>query len=215
MALQKAILRSVSHDPARSSGNIPAEGVTVLFNPTEYEITRNVNYAEIAVPGLQVPLLQFVRGDSQVLSVELFLDKTTTRESVAADLAALRGFVTIDSDLHAPPVCQFQWGDITFEGVVASFREKFTLFDDSGHILRARVTLSVKSYTPAAVQYREQNLQSPDRTKSRVVHEGDRLEAIAAEEYGDPTQWRVIARANGITRPRLLRLGQVLTIPPL
>ena len=51
--------------------------------------------------------------------------------------------------------------------------------------------------------------------KSRQVRRGDTLQSLAAEEYGDPRQWRHIAVANGIVNPRDLRPGTVLTIPKL
>jgi hypothetical protein len=190
--------------------------VPVMFNPTEYSVTTNMNYAEIPVPGLRVPLIQFVRGEAQVLSVELFLDGTDKGKSLKEDLKNLRALVTIDSELHAPPVCQFKWGDIDeFSGTVTGFTEKFVIFDEKGNVLRARVTLSIKSYQPAELQYKELNRHSPDRTKTRVVQEGERLDWIASEEYGDPAFWTVLAVENGIDRPRLLQPGVLLRIPPL
>lgn len=237
--------------------------IPVMFNPSEYTITRNMNYAEIGVPGLSMPLLQFIRGDSQTLQLELFIDSsdrkpqdltlavpttppTTTGDQpapvslesnvgvsvdrVAPDnwtsigksnfaenrLAALRVLGQIDSDLHAPHVVEFTWGgQIRFRGVVVSYTEKFTMFDEGGHIQRARVTLQLKSFAAADAQYRELNLHSPDRTKTHVVRAGDRLDLLAEEYYGDPGYWSVIARANGLTRPRLLEPGLLLTLPPL
>jgi hypothetical protein len=210
MALEAARLRNISVSPPR-----PPEGIAVMFNPTEYTVSRGVSYAEIAVPGLQVPLLQFVRGDAQTLSVELFLDRTDTGESIEVDLEQIRQFVLIDEELHAPPVCEFQWGDVTFQGVITQLQERYALFDEAGHVLRARLTVSFKSYTPAEIQSRQLNRQSPDRTKTHVVKQGERLDIIAAARYGDPRLWSVIAAHNGIDRPRLVAPGTVLTIPPL
>ncbi len=191
------------------------EPITVLFNPTDYGIDRAANYAEMAVPGLSMPLLQFVRGDTETLSVELFLDASEQRESVEDSLEALRRFVRIDAELHAPPVCAFVWGDVAFEGVVGSLRERFTLFADDGRVVRARVTLTLKSYQAAEVQLREMNRQSPDRTRLHVVRERESLQDIAASAYGDPRRWRPIAEANGLDRPRMLRPGQVIEVPSL
>jgi hypothetical protein len=187
--------------------------VDVLFNPTEYGIDRGATYAELPVPGLAMPLLQFVRGETETLSLELFLDATSRRGTVEEDLEKLRGFVRIHEELHAPPVCAFVWGDVSFEGVVTSLREKFSLFREDGRISRARVTLSMKSYRAAEVQQREINPSSPDRSRLHVVREGDRLPAIATAAYGDPRQWRLIATANAIERPRFLAPGQALRIP--
>ena len=208
MALVKATLTNISTDD-------DSDPIEVQFNPTEYTMTRGASYAEIAVPGLRMPLLQFVRGDAQTLSMELFLDGSDDRQSVADSLEDLRGFVEIDEDLHAPPVCEFAWGDTTFQGVITSLNEKFALFGESGEILRARVTVTMKSYEPPEVQARTLNRQSPDREKTRVVKEGDRLDYIAFEEYGDPSLWRVIAKRNNLARPRLLTAGVVLEIPAI
>ena len=210
MTLVKARLKNIS-----AANPDPPDGIPVLFNPTEYSITRNAHYAEINVPGLQTPLLQFVRGESQVLEMELFLDRSETGESINTDIQNIRSFVTVTSSLHAPPVCEFHWGDTRFQGVMTSLKERFQMFDEDGKVLRARLTVSFKSYTPVEIQRREANPESPDRTKTHVVREGDRLDRIAAAEYGDPALWRVIAKKNNLDRARLLRPGMILTIPSL
>jgi hypothetical protein len=197
----------------------PPPSVEVQFNPTEYGIDRGAFYAELQVPGLRTPLLQFVRGEAQTLSMELFLDATVQQGIVAQTvedrLARIREFVTIDPDLHAPPVCRFTWNDNVFDGVVTSLKEKYTLFAEDGRILRARVTLAFKSYESVEAQLREMKLQSPDRTRVRVVREGETLAAIAAEAYGNARLWREIAAANDIDRPRFVAPGTALRIPAL
>jgi hypothetical protein len=195
--------------------------IDVKFNPGEYSLQRNMFYAEVQVPGLAMPLLQFVRGEAQTMSLELFLDasdRPDTRsggKGIENDIAALRKLVTIQSELHAPPIIRFQWGFQHFDGVVTNYGEKFVLFDLEGNAIRARVTLQLKSYTPAELQIKEADPQSPDRTKTRVVREGERIDTIAAEVYGDPAYWPAIARANRLARPRILVPGQLLEIPPL
>jgi nucleoid-associated protein YgaU len=47
-----------------------------------------------------------------------------------------------------------------------------------------------------------------------VVQSGDSLAAIAQEVYGDPTEWRAIARANDLREPFSLTVGEALQIPP-
>ena len=51
MALEKATITNLTR----------SENVKVLFNPEEYSLNRDINYAQIAVPGLSGPLLQFVQ----------------------------------------------------------------------------------------------------------------------------------------------------------
>jgi nucleoid-associated protein YgaU len=48
-----------------------------------------------------------------------------------------------------------------------------------------------------------------------LVRTGDRIDNIAAEEYGDPAKWRPIAEANDLDDPSQLEPGHVLIIPRL
>lgn len=219
MALQKARLINVSVDPE--------EPIDVLFNPTEYSIDGGASYAELQIPGADMPILQFVRGEAQTLTLELFLDGTTRREPIEEDLNHLRDFVRINGDLHAPPVCRFEWGrsvtegasqgaqENAFTGVVTSLRERHTLFNEDGRILRTRVTLTLKSYRSVDVQNRETPRESPDRTHIRVLREGETLSQLANETYGDARLWRVIASENGIERPLFVEPGTALRVPSL
>ncbi len=210
MSLTRARLVNLSTPPGAAE-----DAVEVMYNPTEFNIDRGASYAELAVPGLESPLLQFVRGEAETLGLELFLDGSDGRLSLDGDLAKLRRFVKIDKKLHAPPVCRFEWGEQTekFQGVVTSLKEKYVLFGDDGRILRARVTISMKSYTPADAQLRNLKRESPDHTRYRVVREGETLDQIAGEAYGNPRLWRVIAEANDIDRPRFVPPGTPLLIP--
>jgi hypothetical protein len=209
--LVKACITDVSRlptDPARKV-------ITVLFNPTDLSVERSSHFASMPVPGLSMPILQYIRGESDVLTLELFLDRTDQGKDIDSDIADLRTFVTIDGGLHAPPVAEFSWANFTFTGVVTSLRQKMTLFSEDGRTLRARVTLSLRSYKSAEVQLRELKLQSPDRTHVRVLREGETLAHIAYEAYGDPRMWRPIALANGIERLRFVAPGTPLTVPSL
>lgn len=214
MALEHATLTNLSIFPT------PAP-IRVQFNPSEYSVDYGAVYADQDIPSLAMPLLQFVRGESRMLTIDLLLDGTDKRQSAAdkdtviGQLTELRKFVLIDAKLHSPPVCQFHWKDVKFDGVVTSLKEKYNLFDDSGRILRAKVTIAMKSYQSPEVQLRELKRQSPDRTRLRLVRDGETLAQISDEAYGDPRLWRVLAEANDIERPRFLRSGSVLRIPAL
>ncbi len=54
---------------------------------------------------------------------------------------------------------------------------------------------------------------SRDRGREYVIQSGDSLAAIAQDVYGDPTKWRDIARANDLTEPYSLTVGESLRIP--
>lgn len=45
------------------------------------------------------------------------------------------------------------------------------------------------------------------------VQKGDTLWSIARRIYGDGQRWKDLAEANGITNPKMLRVGQSLIVP--
>ena len=45
------------------TNSVTGERIEVLFNPNEYSLNKDVNFAQAAVPGLSTPLLQFVHGN--------------------------------------------------------------------------------------------------------------------------------------------------------
>src|SRR5262249_8617761 len=51
--------------------------ITVLFNPTEYSFERSNSFKATPLPGLGSPLLQFVNGECDQLSLDLFMDDYT------------------------------------------------------------------------------------------------------------------------------------------
>lgn len=196
----------------------------VPFNPTELSVERNTNYAEVTIPGLDAPVLQWVRGDGETVSFELFLDVTDDMvEGVILDgndvrrkyVAPLERLMVQNAELHAPPRISLKWGphSILSRGFVKGLQVTYKLFDGLGRPARATARLTVRQATPGEVQVAEAGLNSPDLNSVTVVIQGDTLPAIAQRLYRDATKWRAIAVANGISNPLALRAGTVLTIP--
>lgn len=204
-----------------SRGLLPV--IPVQFNPPEATFSKGAQIAEIAIPGLDSPILQFIRGQNEKLTLDLFFD-TTTLTGGGPQLADVRlltrsiyQLVKIQPRTHAPPRVQFVWGaGLQFKAIVESVQQKFTLFNQLGTPLRATLSVVFREYKTLEEQVSELNLQSSDHTKRRVVKRGETLSQIAAEEYRDPEQWRRIADANpeAAANPRRLAPGTVLEIPP-
>jgi hypothetical protein len=210
-------------DPRDRGPNLPPV-IPVLFNPPEYTITKGAQIAEIAIPGIDAPILQFIRGQTRTLALELFFDGTRVGSSLTrpGDVRLLLEPVVqlgrIQPNTHAPPRIRFIWGvGLSFRGIVDNIQQKFTLFTPAGIPVRATLTLSIKEYKTLEEQLKELNLQSADHTKRRVVRRGDTLDRIAFEEYGDPAKWRPIADRNAdlVPDPRRLTPGIELEIPML
>lgn len=195
------------------------ERIEVLFNPEEYTINKDNNFASQAIPGLSGPLLQFVHGNLRTLEMELFFDTYDTPDASKRDVRALTnritGLLTINSDLHAPPVLQIAWASLQFRGVLARAGQKFIMFADDGTPVRARLNVTFNEFIDAEREAREINRQTADFSKVYVVSQGETLSGIAAKVYDSPLVWRPIAVANGLDDPRSIETGQSLLIPAL
>lgn len=222
MSLEKAIIEV---DPRDRGFNLPAR-ITVQFNPAEYTLSKGAQIAEIAIPGIDSPVLQFIRGQNEKLTLELFFDTTQfgMGESPVKDVRDLTTpvyqLVKIQSVTHAPPRIRFVWGKgLSFRAIVESVQQKFTVFNPSGVPLRAALSVAFREYKTLEEQLLELNLQSSDHTKRRKVRSNDTLARIAFLEYGDASQWRHIAEepANAAVLSDPLRLtpGTELVIPAL
>jgi nucleoid-associated protein YgaU len=206
------------------AGNV----IQALFNPERYTVTKGVQFAEIGIPGLDSPVLQFVRGQNEKISMELFFD-TTDQGMVdpVTDVRTLSGQVyqllKVDGSTHAPPRVTLAWGDdsqLTSYGssvspwlVAESVTEEFSLFAPSGIPLRAKLNVTFREAWTIEQQLQATPRHSSDRTSVRQVQRGQTLAYISYLEYGDATQWRVIADANNLENPRVLTPGVTLTIP--
>jgi nucleoid-associated protein YgaU len=208
--------------------------VVVDYAPAELAFAKTAQYADIAVPGLEQPLIQFIRGDAETLSMELFFDSTTDGtggEAVAVTqkVEEFHRLVRIQGDLHSPPLVQVTWGadfpgttmgatetaGDTFTAVVLSVNRRFTLFSPDGKPLRATVSLALKQFATVAQQVAAINYQSADHTRLHVVAEGETLPLIAHDAYADAQKWRVIAEHNDLADVRDLVPGTRLELPPL
>lgn len=189
--------------------------IPVCFNPADYSLDKSNQYQDTSIPGLQSPVIQFVSGGAQTLTLELFFDTYEKQKDVREYTKKIDALVNIDPDIHAPPVCKFVWGGLEFKAVVEKVTKKFTMFLSDGIPVRATINLTFKEYKTVEEQLQEIKKQSSDRTKLWTVREGDSLWSIAAVEYGNQGEWRHIAKTNEIVNPRILPPGTLLEIPPL
>lgn len=190
--------------------------IPLHFNPTEYQLQKTNNFAEMAIPGLESPPIQYVRGASEKLTAELMVDTSDTLDDVRERYTnKLRNLMNIHGEIHAPPIVRLIWDGEIFKGVVESLNISYVLFTPDGVPIRAKLNLALKEYRTVEDQVKERPRFSPDVEKSHVVRRGDTLASIAALAYNDVTQWREIARNNDIEDPRRLEPGVVLNLPRL
>jgi nucleoid-associated protein YgaU len=212
MTLEKATIDILS-------GTHSGDRIRVLFNPTEYTLERSNAYKATAIPGLSGPLLHFINGEADTLSMELFLDDYTDKPaeggSVEQRLSQLADLLEIDNDAHAPPIVRFVWGKLSFKAIIEKLSRKIAMFQPDGRAARATANVSFKEYKTLSELTTKPRLQSADKSKRRVLVGHDSLWMLASREYDNPTEWREIARANDLDDPRDIVPGQWVTVPPL
>jgi hypothetical protein len=215
-----------SLEKAVITNTVTEEDVEVMFNPEELTLAKDNNFAQMGVPGLRSPLLQFVSGGLQTLTMELLLDSyeshrsgsrvlNTAGQDVRELTRRLTGLLDIDPETHAPPVLLFTWGSVSFRCVLAKMSERLIMFLPSGVPVRARLQVTFNEFTNAELEAKETKRETADYTKVHVVGEGETLSSIAAHVYRKPELWRPLALRNGLDDPRRLTPGTRLLVPRL
>jgi nucleoid-associated protein YgaU len=142
--------------------NSVGDPIEVQFNPTEYAFEKTAKFGEVSLPGLDSPILQFVRGESEKLTLELFFDGsskpagggllgalgtgiggggTEEPKTVVQRVDAFYRLVKISGSLHTPPLVRITWGE-AFPGAVTSESEAPTpTFDAVVETVNRRYTL--------------------------------------------------------------------------
>lgn len=202
------------------SSQLPIE---CLFNPNEYTYTKRNTWSKGKVKGQNVPELEFGGGESMTLKMQLFFDtyaaggdvrKTTDR--IWQLMRINERLIDMTSVKGRPPIVEFRWGTTwSFKAVIEDITQKFTLFRYDGTPVRATLDVTFVQAKEEG-KYPGQNPTTVGRPgyKRRVVKEGESIDWIAYDEYGDSALWRYIAETNNLDMPRRLRGGQVLAIAP-
>jgi nucleoid-associated protein YgaU len=205
--------------------NLEGGGTAVecLFNPKEYSFSKRNSWTPGQTKGHNMPQFEFAGGQPATLQMQLFFDTYAAGNDVRKKYTdAIWKLMLVDSSLKdpktgksRPPKVRFQWGSAwSFDAVITSITQKFTLFLPDGTPVRATLDVTFQQIKDDALMPK-QNPTSGGVGGERVwlVNEGDTLAWIAYKEYGDANKWRLIADANHLTRVRRLVPGAVLEIP--
>jgi hypothetical protein len=206
--------------------------LTVMYNPEELKLEQGNTFAEVGIPGLDAPPVQYVRGKGRVLTMELLFDTYETREDVRRHTGPLVRLLDKQPGTQAPPVLLFSMGRFQLQCVLTEAGQRYTMFLRDGTPVRATLSVRLQEYVRVDVDVsRGLFLGSPTasvvataalRTTrdvlsgSSIVHvlvAGETLSALAAAYLGDPARWRDIARANDIDDPFDLPAGRSLVVP--
>ncbi|QIS12490.1 LysM peptidoglycan-binding domain-containing protein [Nocardia arthritidis] len=93
--------------------------------------------------------------------------------------------------------------------------DRLTLQSDRNVVLYAgdKAVWSTKTATDKPMPESRADAAPAAQPHTYTVESGDTLESIAERELGDRARFMDIVRANGISDPDMINVGQVLTIP--
>lgn len=148
-------------------------------------------------------------SDAAIAEVEAQVQKSQLAKSV---LSALKG----NAELKDDPIDVLQsGGNVVLRGAVDSqheFNLAVKLAQESG--ATEVDTSKLEIHTGAKSRFAAEHpgyVNTPD--EFYTVKAGDSLSAIAQKFYGDASKYTAIAKANGISNPDLIQVGQKLQIP--
>jgi hypothetical protein len=204
------------------------DAVTCWFNPKEYSISKSNTWGPPSHQAAsdQFPTPQFTGSQPRELSLDLFFDDSEDDTGdIRPVIGALFAMMEVTADKGAgrnkarPPYVTFAWGaTYTFKAAMKSLSVQYTMFRSDGVPIRATARVAMTQVEPAPTESGRMTRQNPTTTglaglRSHVMRDGDSLQSIAWEYYGDPTEWRVLAEANGIDDPLSVPRGTLVSIP--
>ncbi len=195
--------------------------IPVLFNPSDYNISRNVNYAKLDIPGTDSPIMQFINGGETSLKLTLHFDtqndyiQNKNSDDVRDYTEPIMSALWIDGKLHAPPEAAFSWGGYFFKGIITDAQQSFTMFLPSGLPVRSKLDLTFKSSDNELEGRKKSPFESSDRTKTRYAEKKALSYGVWHMQNTGIGSTGVIADFNKIHNPRKLPQGKLLHLPPL
>jgi len=199
------------------------EVIPCMFNPKAYTFTKANTWNSSVIIGKNVPEIDFQGGHAMTLVMELFFDTYETGADVRTKytdkiwkLMMINPNTKDKGHKGWPPLCEFRWGQTwSFKAVITNIDQTFTMFLGDGTPVRSTMTVSFQQAAEEG-KYPGQNptTMSVQGYRTRRVKQGETLDWIAYDEYGDSSLWRFLADTNDVEDPLSLAVGQALAIPP-
>jgi len=202
--------------------------LTCLFNPEKITVNKKVKWKSEKSLNSNAGEVQFQGAQGADLKFDLFFDTTDTAQDVREYTDKLLSLTLLEGEgqMNAgfgvnipipkfPPYCKFVWGKMSsFEGVIKKIKVDYLMFLPDGTPVRAKAKVQIMQAIDSDKFLPQNPTSRSEARKMRVVLEGERLDLIAYQEYGNAAYWRHLAEVNNISNPLELQPGQVLNIAP-
>jgi nucleoid-associated protein YgaU len=189
------------------------ERIMVMYNPDELRLDQGNLFAEVTIPGLNTPPIQYISGRARTLAMDLLFDtyEVQPEQDVRLYTNQVVSLLNTLPQTNAPPVLVFIMGGFTFECVLVDVKQRFTMFQPDGTPVRATLSVSFQEYVRVDISIQQGLFIGPPTV--HTILSNQTLSGIASDYLGDPSQWRAIAEANNIDDPFHILPGTALRIP--
>jgi hypothetical protein len=201
---------------------------TVYINPEKYSHSYEICYNDVQAQGSPGGEPVFNKTPSDKVEFELVFDGTGVvptlipgvipygDDGITSQIDEFKRLAfTYNSKSHSPNYLVLAWGRLLFKCRLESLSITYTLFKPDGTPLRARAHSTFIGYNDEEALALKANKSSPDLSHVLTVVAGDTLPLMCYGVYGSSTYYTQVARVNGLTDFRNIKVGTQLLFPPL
>lgn len=201
------------HDP---------EKLTLEINPETLKSNKGIVYRKDKQLGTTNASNTFESYEPEKLSFSFTVDTTGVVEGTKDTDQAynkvkeLEKFLyTYNEEGHRPSYIVIAFGEIFFKGQLISMQANYTLFNNEGLPLRAKVSLCFSGFRGSEEDKKKYSKLSPDMSRLIVIKENDTLANLCHLIYGNSRLVAQVARFNNLNGFREVSVGTELLFPPL
>ncbi len=185
------------------------------YNPPELEFAKDVNWAEVGIPGLNFPLQQFVSGGLKTITLEAYFNKDNYEHTwdVRDSVEKLEALVETTETTLAPPVCLFSWGPFQVPCIIGGVSVRYTCFEKDGTPVEATVSLTLRQYLEAGREFGFKTVLPPEEhVRKEPVFSGTKYGSGSAFA---PPEEKTVKEAEelcekGLTKTHAVTKGETL-----
>lgn len=220
---------------------VSGDPYVALINPEQIAQEMKTEYTEVGGNGGSSSTKVFKMMPSPKMSLKFLFDGTglidTSTSAINEDAAQLNGVPStakstggtvmeqlkrfkevaadFDGETHQPGYVKIFWGEVIFKGRITSLKITYTLFKPNGDPIRATADAVFEQSLDNVTKSKTENKSSPDLTHIRTVKQGDTLPLMCDEIYKNSKMYLEVARVNGLSNYRSLKVGTKIFFPPI
>lgn len=197
---------------------------TLPINPEQLGQLMNIGHDKSQGQGTQGASPKYTGTKAPEVKLEFIFDSTgaimgNTDDDTPVGTQVqkfLKVAYDMEGAIHKPKYLMLIWGKFyVFHCLLSNVDVQYTLFDQEGTPIRAKISATFIQYKEDELRVREEGKSSPDLTHYRLAGSEDDLPLLTYQVYADKKFYVQVAKANGLTSFRNLASGVQMVFPPI